>query len=98
MGHLELESDGHVVRLRGEVLSPLPRMEFELLRTLMTHPNRILAPARLQSLVWGPDSGSTENTVAVHVARLRRRLEDDPHKPTMIRTVRGVGYVLWAEH
>ena len=67
-------------------LSPL---EFRLLQTFMTHPNRAFSRAQLLDRVWGSDNYVEDRTVDVHIRRLRKALGD--HE-SMVETVRGTGY------
>ena len=67
-------------------LSPL---EFRLLQTFMTHPNRAFSRAQLLDRVWGSDIYVEERTVDVHIRRLRKALGDHER---MVETVRGTGY------
>ncbi|MGH2405959.1 MAG: winged helix-turn-helix domain-containing protein [bacterium] len=72
----------------------LTAREFELLRLLMRHPNRVFTRDFLLEHIWGYDFYGSTRTVDMHVSRLREKIEDDPSKPTYIVTVRGVGYKL----
>jgi DNA-binding response OmpR family regulator len=65
--------------------------EFDLLAHLMRNPGRAIERERLMHDVWGWEFGDV-STVTVHVRRLRGKIEDDPAKPRLIRTVWGVGY------
>ncbi|MEW2317769.1 response regulator transcription factor [Streptomyces bauhiniae] len=65
--------------------------EFDLLAFLLRHPGRAFAREELMREVWGWDFGDL-STVTVHVRRLRGKVEDDPARPRLIRTVWGVGY------
>ena len=69
-----------------------PPKEIELLYFLASNPNRVFTRAQLLDDVWGFDYFGDTRTVDVHVKRLREKLGDDAQEPTMIRTVRGVGY------
>ena len=82
--NLELHLDGRPIRL--------PLRELRLLQLLMAHADRVVTREQIRDAVWGGVPGS--NTITVHVQRLRHRLGDDQHNPTMILTVRGVGYRL----
>jgi DNA-binding winged helix-turn-helix (wHTH) protein len=62
-------------------------MEFELLRLLTTHPNRVFPRETLLNKVWGYDNYPTTRTVDNHIAQLRHKFE-----PDLFETVRGVGY------
>lgn len=65
--------------------------EFDLLAFFLGHPGRAFAREELMREVWGWDFGDL-STVTVHVRRLRGKVEDDPARPRLIRTVWGVGY------
>ena len=67
--------------------------EYELFARLCTGRGESLSPAVLYEEVWGePYLASSSNTVIVHIANLRRKLEKEPSSPTLIRTVWGKGY------
>jgi two-component system OmpR family response regulator len=82
-----------------ELLSPageevrLTAGEFELLAALVKHANQVLSRDRLLDLSRHREAGPFDRTIDVQVGRLRRKLEDDPKNPTMIKTVRGGGYM-----
>ncbi|MGA5882780.1 response regulator transcription factor [Streptomyces cellulosae] len=65
--------------------------EFDLLSFFLAHPGRAFTREELMRDVWGWDFGDL-STVTVHVRRLRGKVEDDPARPRLIRTVWGVGY------
>ncbi|MEU2332446.1 response regulator transcription factor [Streptomyces sp. NPDC006654] len=65
--------------------------EFDLLAFFLRHPGRAYGREDLMQAVWGWDFGDL-STVTVHVRRLRAKVEDDPARPRLIRTVWGVGY------
>jgi len=75
-------------------LVPLPAKEFQLLLHLCRHPNRIFSRQQLYEAVWGEASYGDDNTVMVHIRRLREKIEDDPSRPRHLVTVRGLGYKL----
>ncbi len=72
----------------GDAAVDLTGREFDLLATLLEHPNAVLDRDRLLELVWGFDFPGGTRTVDVHVAQLRRKLG----RPGLIATVRGIGY------
>lgn len=82
--------------MRGGVATPLTYKELQLLRYLIAHPDTVVSRQDLLSNVWGYRS-TTTRTVDVHMAGLRRKLEDDPRSPRYIQTVRGAGYKLCAD-
>ncbi|MFI5035388.1 MAG: winged helix-turn-helix domain-containing protein [Acidimicrobiales bacterium] len=70
----------------------LRKKEFALLRQLLENPGRVLTREVLIDRVWGNDYVGDTKTLDVHIKRLRALIEDDPKTPTLITTVRGVGY------
>lgn len=70
--------------------------EFSLLETFVRHPNEILTRERLLLLTYGEDISISERAIDVHVNRLRRKIEDDPKKPRLLKTVRHRGYLFSA--
>jgi two-component system, OmpR family, response regulator len=70
--------------------------EFELLNVFVTHPHRLLSRDRLSELVRHRAAGPFDRTIDMQVARLRRKLADDPQNPGIIKTVRGAGYIFTA--
>ncbi len=102
-GHLEAQTERDIIRAGSLELNlatygvavdrrpvGLRYMEYQLLKFLMTHPNRVFAREALLSRVWGYDYYGGARTVDVHVRRLRAKLE--AHAPR-IQTVRSVGYL-----
>ena len=66
--------------------------EFDLLAVFVNNPNQVLSRTRLLDLARSREAGPFDRTIDVQVGRLRRKIEDDPQNPTMIKTVRGGGY------
>ena len=81
------------VRKGGQPVDLSPR-EFHLLRYFVDHRGATLSRSELLQHVWGYDADVSTRTVDVHVAWLRRKLEDDPRNPQLITTVHGMGYRL----
>jgi DNA-binding winged helix-turn-helix (wHTH) protein len=71
--------------------------EFDLLAVFVNNPNQVLSRARLLDLARNREAGPEDRTIDVQVGRLRSKLEDDPKKPTMIKTMRGRGYIFIPE-
>jgi len=86
-----LDTDRHQVSVRGEPVS-LPLKEFELLELLMVNAGRVLTRGQIIDRVWGSDYFGDTKTLDVHIKRLRSKIELTPSEPTMIVTVRGLGY------
>jgi DNA-binding response OmpR family regulator len=79
-----------VVKAEHEV--ELSHREFELLRFMVEHRGEVLSREKLLQAVWGYDNGSLTRTVDMHVAKLRKKIEDFPADPAFILTVHRVGY------
>src|SRR5277367_5578232 len=67
--------------------------EFDLLAAFVNNANQVLTRDRLLDLARNREAGPFDRTIDVQVGRLRRKLEDDPQRPSMIKTVRGTGYI-----
>jgi two-component system, OmpR family, response regulator len=67
--------------------------EFDLLAAFVNNANQVLSRDRLLDLARNREAGPFDRTIDVQVGRLRRKLEDDPQQPVMIKTVRGSGYI-----
>jgi len=74
-------------------LTPLSGGEFELLVVFAQHPQRILTREQLIDMSRGPTHEAFDRSIDVQVSRLRRKIEEDPGDPEIIRTVRNVGYM-----
>jgi len=71
-----------------------PALVFQLLLFLCKHPNRVFSKSELYERVWGESMINDDNTVMVHIHRIRERIERDPAKPQFLVNVRGIGYKL----
>ena len=80
----EVDLDGTAVAMT--------RTEFDILATMATAPRRVFSRRQLVDAVWGEGWGGDEHIVDVHVAHLRRKLDDDANNPRYVDTVRGIGY------
>jgi two-component system response regulator RegX3 len=90
-GPVRMDVGRHEVQVHGEA-TPMPPKEFELLEAFLRRKGRLLTREFLIEEVWGPDYYGDTRTLDVHVKRLRRKLETDPHEPAHLLTVRGLGY------
>jgi len=93
IGDLVVDMAAHTVMLRGQPVELAPR-EFDLLAALAQEAGRVLSVEELLARVWGAEYTGEPQVVYVHIRWLREKLEDDPHAPQRIVTVRGVGYKL----
>lgn len=90
-GGLQLQPDMRRAELDGKDLE-LSKLEYDLLLCLAQYPGLVWSRERLLERVWGSDFVGVDRVVDVHIAALRRKLEDNPDQPRFIETVRGVGY------
>lgn len=90
-GRVTLDIDRHTVSVDGNEIS-MPLKEFELLEVLMRNAGRVLTRGQLIDRVWGTDYFGDTKTLDVHIKRIRSRIEKNPSDPTMLVTVRGLGY------
>lgn len=86
---IELKKNGEIIELKPK--------ELGLFTHLLKHPNQIISKESLYDQVWGEDSFGYDNTVMVHIRRLREKIEDDPSNPQYLVTVKGLGYKLALE-
>ncbi|MGO1459593.1 MAG: response regulator [Flaviflexus sp.] len=95
VGRVTMNTDRHEVHIDGETVA-MPLREFELLELFMRNPNRVLTRGQIIDRIWGPNYIGDTKTLDVHVKRVRSKIELDPSKPQMLKTVRGLGYKLEA--
>ncbi len=92
VGALRLDPSRFEVRL-GDALITMPLREFQLLQLMMQNAGRVLTRQQIHQLIWHRGEESS-NTLNVHVRRIRARLGDDPKHPSILVSVRGLGYRL----
>jgi two-component system phosphate regulon response regulator OmpR len=90
----------YTLNLRSRLLTdasatelPLTSMEFDLLRALAGHPHQIMSRDQLQNLAYDRRWDPFDRSIDVRITRLRRKIEEDPLHPRIIRTIRGKGYM-----
>lgn len=93
VGDLVIDWDAFRVR-RGDVEHDLSPTERDMLRLLVESAGSVVSRARFLDEIWGLDAYPSTRTVDFHVSQLRKKLERDPRRPTLITTVHGVGYRL----
>lgn len=81
----------------GAVLQDLTTAEFNLLEIFVQRPGRVLSRDNIMDFLKGSNWSPLDRTIDNLIARLRKKIEADPNKPRLIKTVRGVGYVFTAE-
>jgi len=92
-GGIELDDKKKEVRVDDGVVSLTPK-EYEILKFLMAHPDRVFSPKQIYSEIWKEDPYGAENTVAVHIRHLREKIEFNPAEPRYIKVVFGQGYMM----
>ena len=93
VGRIRMDVERHVVEVGGQPTA-FPLKEFELLELLLRNAGRVLTRGQLIDRVWGSDYVGDTKTLDVHVKRLRAKIEPEPANPTVLVTVRGLGYKL----
>ena len=92
-GELKLDTSNYKVFKQNKELNLTPT-EFELLKFFLSNPDRVFTKAQIFNNVWEDEYVNDDNTVMVHVKRLRNKIEDNPNNPKYIVTVWGIGYKL----
>ncbi|WP_043361271.1 response regulator [Belnapia sp. F-4-1] len=95
-GRWRLDIARRELRSEDNTLVPLSSGEFDLLLAFAEHPQRVLTRDMLMDLARGESHAAFDRSIDVQVSRLRRKLEDSPRSPELIRTVRNGGYILTA--
>jgi two-component system response regulator RegX3 len=90
-GPISLDVAKHEVQVHGQTVG-FPPKEFELLEVFLRRQGRLLTRDFLIEEVWGAGYFGDTKTLDVHVKRLRKKVEQDPHQPKHLLTVRGLGY------
>jgi DNA-binding response OmpR family regulator len=88
-----LDVDARVLRDDGGNEHPLASSEFALLKAFAENPKRVLSRERLLDLAEARDREAFDRAIDVRITRIRRKIEPDPARPSVIRTVRGAGYL-----
>ena len=96
VGRLTVDAASRRATLDGREIA-LTGYEFDLLRALASHPGTVISRERLMELARGSAEEAFDRSIDGHVSRLRQKLGDNPRSPRLLKTVRGVGYVLAVE-
>ncbi|MBQ3879664.1 MAG: response regulator transcription factor [Oscillospiraceae bacterium] len=92
-GEIALDDDAKLVTVSGESVSLTPT-EYNILKLLMENPGKVFSSAEIYRRIWNDAPYGTENVIAVHIRRLREKLEIDPGNPRYLKVVWGHGYKL----
>lgn len=96
MDDLVINTETREVRVSGKVVKLTPT-EFGILELLASYPGVVFSSERIYERVWKEPFYHTENTVMVHIRKIREKIEENPRKPHYIKTVWGVGYKFESE-
>ena len=92
-GPVVVDPGARRVTVRGKEVD-LTTAEFDILHALAAHAGRVLSRDQLLEKVHGPNWAAYDRSVDVHISRIRQKIGDDPRRPVLLKTVRGVGYQL----
>lgn len=70
----------------------LTSTEYKIVKMLMESPGRVFTRSQIFEHIWAEDSDGDDNTIMVHVRKIREKIEDDPSNPVYLKTIRGLGY------
>ncbi|WP_281215204.1 response regulator transcription factor [Bacillus altitudinis] len=90
-GPFELNEQQAELTKNGAAIELTPK-ELMLMTYFLQHPNRVISKETLYQTVWGEDFFGSDNTVMVHIRRLREKIENSPSTPEFLVTVKGLGY------
>lgn len=93
IGGIELDDRKKEVCVDGETVSLTPK-EFEILKFLMSSPNKVFSPKEIYTSIWKEQPYGAENTVAVHIRHIREKIEINPAEPRYIKVIFGQGYMI----
>lgn len=95
VGNIILNTATKQLIVRGEAVR-LTATEYKILQVMMSSPGRVFSAEEIYGRVWQSDAYAVENTVMVHISRIREKLELNPKKPEYLKVVWGIGYVFEA--
>jgi len=84
----------HLISIGSNTVTPLSGAEYRLLVVFLEHPNRVLSRDQLLDFTQGKEAEPFDRSIDILVSRLRKRLRDEAKPPSIIKTIRGEGYVL----
>jgi DNA-binding response OmpR family regulator len=90
-GGLELDQEAKEVRVYGEIIRLTP-IEYGIIAFLMQNMGRVFSTTQIYEQVWKEPSYASDNTVAVHIRRIREKIEINPKEPKYLKVVWGIGY------
>lgn len=91
-GDICLDLNAKSVWVRGETIS-LTATEYKILKLFMSYPGRVFSAEEIYERIWDNEAFSVENSVMVHISRIRQKIEINPKKPEYLKVKWGIGYV-----
>ncbi|MCX7923336.1 MAG: response regulator transcription factor [Clostridia bacterium] len=91
IGGLELDTESKTVSVDGELARITP-LEYGILELLCRNPNRVFSAEEIYRKVWNEEVVVNDNTIAVHIRRIREKIEINPKEPKYLKVVWGIGY------
>ena len=91
IGDVELDKDAKEVRVNGKLVK-MTATEYGILQLLMENAGKVFSIDEIYERVWNESSFSPENTVSVHIRRIREKIEINPKEPRYLKVVWGIGY------
>ncbi|MBU5292960.1 response regulator transcription factor [Anaerosalibacter bizertensis] len=91
LGPFQIDEEKIEVRKNGELIEFKPK-EYKMFLYMAKHPNQILSKEKLCDEIWGEDYIGFDNTIMVHIRRVREKIEEDPSNPKHIINIKGLGY------
>ena len=95
-GELALDTKGKKLTVRGQAVR-LTATEYKIVRLLLSRPGQVFSAEEIYESVWNSDAYSVENTVMIHISRIREKIEINPKKPEYLKVVWGIGYKIEKE-
>jgi DNA-binding response OmpR family regulator len=91
IGELSLDTESKIITVDGETVKLTP-LEYGILELLCKNPNRVFSAQEIYQRVWNENVFVADNSIAVHIRRIREKIEIDPKNPKYLKVVWGIGY------
>jgi DNA-binding response OmpR family regulator len=91
IGGLLIDTKSKIVSVDGDTIRLTP-IEYKILEMLAMNPNRVYSAEEIYNKVWNEDNYVKDNTIAVHIRRIREKIEINPKEPNYLKVVWGIGY------
>lgn len=91
IGHLKVDEETRQVFIRNEEVRLTPK-EFDILSLLVRNKGKVFSVEKIYEMVWEDSFNKSDNTVMVHITKIREKIEENPRQPVYLKTVWGVGY------